>query len=283
MKMGVTGASGRVGSVLVERGCTAIIGDVADERAMASQCADLDVIFNCAAWTDVDAAETKDDADRERVIRSNTKGPGVLRCAFGGFLIHLSTSYVFDGKDGPYDEDGVPNPVNFYGMSKLGGEAAASVRQPTLVVRTLELYGDGPKEDFVRRTRDALYLGRQVELPTHLYGSPTYVPHLVEALLWLAQDWPVKWNTLAPKPILNIVGDGNMSRYAWGRKVADAFGFDKALVVPSDKEWGTVARPLRGGLVVDKARHLGVPIYSPDDGLAALRKADGNGEQSAST
>lgn len=272
MRIGVTGIRGRVGSVLVGRGLLPITGDIGDEEVMARQCRDMDVIINCAAFTNVDAAETKDDIEREKVIYVNTKGPGILRCAFDGLLIHLSTAYVFDGKDGPYAEDAVPDPINFYGMTKLGGEAAAAMRQPTIVVRTLDLYGSGPKSDFVRRTRDALYLGQPVALPTGLYGSPTYVPHLCQALVWLAQGWS---GTVVDNWVLNVVGDGNMSRYAWGRKVAETFGFDKTLVVPSDKEWGVAARPLRGGLLVDKARRLGVPIYSPDEGLAALLKADG--------
>jgi dTDP-4-dehydrorhamnose reductase len=280
MKIGVTGPKSRVAVELMGRGCQPIFGDIADERAMEVACASFDAIINCAAWTDVDGAESDDEATREKVIRSNTKGPGILRCSFGGFLVHLSTSYVFDGQDGPYDEEATPNPLNFYGISKLGGEAAAGVRQPTLVVRVMDLYGvQKAKPDFVRRTLDSLHLGLQVPLPTNLMGSPTYVPHLADALLWLVKDWPVKWNGLAPNPILNIVGDGNLSRYAWGRKVAEAFGYNKALIVPSDEKWGKASRPLRGGLLVDKARRLGVPIHTPDEGLAALRKADGSDAQ----
>jgi dTDP-4-dehydrorhamnose reductase len=280
MKVGVTGGKGRLGSALVDRGCQAIKGNIASERAMTGTCPDFDVIINTAAWTDVDGAETEDEDEREKVIQANTKGPGVLRCSFGGLLIHVSTSYVFDGKDGPYDEDATPDPLNFYGISKLGGEAAACIRQPTLIVRTTDLYAQGPKSDFVRRTRDALALGQQVALPVNLMGSPTYIPHLAEALLWLASEFgQAMWDELAPNPILNIVGDGNMSRYAWGRKVAEAFDYDTALIVPSDERWGKAARPLRGGLLVDKARKLGVPIFTPDEGLAALRKADGSDAQ----
>lgn len=184
MKIGVTGPKSRVAVELMGRGCLPVFGDIADERAMEVACASFDAIINCAAWTDVDGAESDDEATREKVIRSNTKGPGILRCSFGGFLVHLSTSYVFDGQDGPYDEEATPNPLNFYGISKLGGEASAGVRQPTLVVRVMDLYGvQKAKPDFVRRTLDSLHLGLQVPLPTNLMGSPTYVPHLADALL----------------------------------------------------------------------------------------------------
>jgi dTDP-4-dehydrorhamnose reductase len=229
-------------------------------------------IINAAAYTDVDGAEDPD--NRDKAVLVNTRGPGNLRLAFAGWLIHLSTGYVFSGYNGPYGEDEVPSPLNFYGMTKLGGEAAAAIRTPTLVVRTLDLYGPGTKTDFVRRVRDRLELGLQVEAPTNQYVTPTYTPHLAEALLWLAGKASLLDVANQPlDPILNVCGDATMSRFTWCQTIAKFFGFDPALVVADDKPWGIAVRPLRGGLLVDRARNLGVPIYSPQEGLASLQES----------
>ena len=115
-----------------------------------------DVIVNCAAWTDVDGAE--DGRRYRKVMDINLRGPANIRQAFDGLLIHISTGFVFDGTNGPNTEDQLAAPVNTYGWSKFGGEQAAMMRQPTIVVRVLDLFGPGPKTDFVRQIRDLLEL-----------------------------------------------------------------------------------------------------------------------------
>lgn len=230
----------------------------------------LDAIVNAGAYTDVDGCEERE--NRDRAVLVNTRGPGNLRRAFAGLLIQISTGYVFDGKEGPYQEDAVPAPVNFYGMTKLGGEAAALVRQPTLVVRVLDLYGPGPLADFVRRTRDRLELGIKVEVPTSQFVTPTYIPHLVEAILWLCRTFSGRLDLSLRH--LHVAGDATISRFAWCQTIAEAFGADPSLVSPTDKPWGTALRPLRGGLLVDRARAMGVPIYGPQEGLRALWEAE---------
>jgi dTDP-4-dehydrorhamnose reductase len=216
------------------------------------------MIINCAAYTAVDQAEE----DFDDAIRVNTRGPGTLRTEFDGFFIHISTGYVFDGKSGPYDEEATPNPINNYGWSKLGGEAAALARQPSLIIRTLDIFGAEIKTDFVRQIRDMLELAQPYQLPTNLYGSPTYAPHLAEGVLAAVSK--------AETGVLNITGDMVVSRYTWGRMIAEAFGFDPELIEPTDEIKGKAPRPLRGGLLVEKAKNLGLPIFSPEDGLKLL-------------
>jgi len=262
MTIVITGAKGRLGSEFVRRGFAPMICDITNRDAIQEQIDLLQprVIINCAAWTDVDGAE--DGENEEAVLRSNLRGPGVLRSVFDGFLIHLSTGFVFDGKSGPYDEEEIPAPVSFYGWSKLGGEVAARMKEPTLVVRTLDLFGPNTNTDFVRQIRDMLELGTPYELPTTLFGSPTYIPHLVDGVL------SAESKGLAG--ILNIVGDTVMSRHKWGRVIAEAFGYDPDLIEPTDEIHGTAPRPLRGGLLVDKAKSHGVAIFSPQEGLDDL-------------
>lgn len=262
MTIAITGAKGRLGSELVRRGFAPMDCDISirEEVIEAIDMLEPRTIINCAAYTDVDGAEDEDNLDE--AMRSNVRGPGVLRQVFDGYLIHISTAYVFDGKAGPYSEEDVPQPVSWYGWSKLGGEAAVTIKEPTLIVRTLDLFGPDTATDFVRQIRDVLSFDQPYALPTNLFGSPTYIPHLAEAILTA--------ESLGLAGILNLTGDMVLSRHAWGRMIAETFGYDPELIEPTDEVKGIAPRPLRGGLLVDKAKSLGVPIYSPQDGLADL-------------
>lgn len=266
MKIAVTGYKGRLGSEFIRLGCYGFDCDITSRESIreAIEFTKPTAIINCAAWTDVDGAENSD--NEKQVIAVNLRGVGLLRSEFDGYIIHVSTGYVFDGKAGPYSEDDPPTPINFYGWSKLGGEAALAIRGPNLIVRTLDLYGPNTSTDFVRQIRDVLELGQPYELPTNLYGSPTYIPHLAEGMLSAAES--------GISGIVNIAGDEVLSRFSWGRKIADFFGFDPDLIIGTDEIKGSAPRPLRGGLIVDKAKSLGIPIYSPEDGLRSLAEGD---------
>lgn len=267
LQIGVTGPEGRLGSELVRRGCAPVRCDITSTEAIrhALEAAPVPVIINAAAYTDVDGCE--DPENQAKAVSVNTRGPGLLRQQFSGFLIHLSTGYVFDGYDGPYMENAAPNPISFYGMSKLGGEAAVQIGEPTLIVRVIDLFGHGPKSDFVRQIRDHLTLKQPIELPTNLYGSPTYIPHLAAALIHIAQTGP-------NATILHVAGDAVMSRFRWAQVIAKEFGLDADLIQPTDQTKGKAPRPMRGGLVVDKAKAMGIPIRSAMEGLHLLAEAE---------
>lgn len=144
-----------------------------------------DVVLHLAAMTRVDACE--EDPDRAHVV--NALGSrNVARAArlAGALLVHVSTDYVFDGEKGsPYHEFDLPNPISAYGRSKLAGEHEVREHAPDhLVVRTGWLFGSG--SDFVSRSVRSLSRGEPVGGIVDRVGTPTYVPHLAEALLALA-------------------------------------------------------------------------------------------------
>jgi len=280
MNIAVTGHKGRLGSWLIQEcGCTALKCDVTKPDEIEQEfrkLADLvmlpDVIINCAAWTEVDDAEKSENYDE--VMAINLRGPANIRRAMpsDALLIQISTGFVFNGKNGPYGEDAVAEPVNLYGWSKFGGEAAAAIRQPTIIVRVLDLFGPNLNghSDFVRQIRDALELGVEKELPDRLFGTPTYIPHLAEALMQIADKWFA--SVEKPADVLHVTGNLTLSRADWGKKIAEAFGYDPVLIVPTSEIKSLAPRPLRGGLNVARAESLGIPIYSPLDGLAALKQ-----------
>ena len=99
-----------------------------------------DVVINAAAFTNVDKGEN----DKENSYMVNAEAVRhIVRATsvIGAYLIHVSTDYVFDGTKGNYREDDIPNPINYYGLSKLMGDAYALSYDDTIVVRTSGVFG----------------------------------------------------------------------------------------------------------------------------------------------
>jgi dTDP-4-dehydrorhamnose reductase len=210
MRILVTGAKGMLGHDIVraaERSRDELvlvdlpeldITDAAAVEAMLARLGDeqdgLDGVINCAAWTDVDGAESK----QELAHAVNADGAGVLArgaARVGVRMLHVSTDYVFDGVaplggDGrprPYVESDPTGPRSVYGSTKLEGERqvlAASQRHT--IVRTAWLYGaDGP--NFVETMLRLAQERPAVQVVTDQTGSPTWAGHLAPALLGLLQ------------------------------------------------------------------------------------------------
>jgi dTDP-4-dehydrorhamnose reductase len=198
MRLLVTGGAGMLGQA-VATAATRLGHDV-----IALSRADLDVtdadhvrrvvaaaepraIVNCAAWTDVDGAETAEAA----ATAVNGEGAGnVARAAAetGARLVHVSTDYVFDGaKREPWVESDPVGPLGAYGRSKLMGEqAVAAIGGEHAIVRSAWLFGAGGR-NFVDTM---LALGEErdeVSVVTDQVGSPTWTGHLAEALIELAE------------------------------------------------------------------------------------------------
>lgn len=263
MIVAVTGYRGRLGRVLAQMGATPLVCDLtnSDEVYRAVVAMQPHVIINCAAKTNVDACEADEDYLNE-AIQVNAFGPFYLRKHFHDRLIHVSTGYVLGGRFGPQDEDAFPEPVNMYGFTKLAGETAARTKAPTLVVRTLDLYHpDRVKPDFVSSVLDQLERGEPFDLPDNLYGNPTHVSHLAVALMKLATDGPLD------NGVLNVAGETVLSRFQFGRMIAETFGHPADLIRPTRVINGAAPRPLRGGLIVDKAQSLGIRIRGARVGL----------------
>jgi len=154
----------------------------------------LDAVVNCAAWTDVDGAETK----REAAQAVNADGAGNLARAaarIGVPLLHISTDYVFDGvapldahgRPRPYVESDPTHPRSVYGASKLDGERQVLAAWPGhTVVRTAWLYGlDGP--NFVETMLRLAGEREAVQVVDDQFGSPTWSGHLAPAVLGLLE------------------------------------------------------------------------------------------------
>lgn len=260
----ITGAGGQVGRFLTARvsregrpvlALTSAQCDITDPAATRGVLRAGDVVINCAAYTNVDAAES----DQARAFAVNTDGPGHVAAAcaaVGARLIHLSTDYVFSGRFGPagprpYEPDDQTGPLSVYGRSKLAGETAVLAAAPdATVVRTAWVYTGGTGTDFVATMRRLADGAGSVEVVDDQIGSPTYVADLVGALLQVADE-------RIDRRVLHAANAGAVSRYEQARAVFAELGADPQRVRPVS----STARP----------RPAARPAYSALSGVESAR------------
>lgn len=263
----VTGYKGRLGSALVDMGYLPLDIDITNPKQVKEVLGDIDpdVLVNCASITQVDECELD---LFSKALQVNGIGVSLLRDGFDGRLIHISTDYIFDGKNGPYAEGSPSNPVSQYGLSKLLGEELLKDFDylTDTIIRTTVLYGSKIKKgDFVRSVIAQLENESSVTLPMTLFGTPTYVPHLAEAVHYIAK-------MKVPPKIVNVVGREVLSRYEFGLMIANTFGYDPCLVLPTRKIDGIAQRPRKAGLKTNLADRLGIPIHSVIEGLQDFKR-----------
>lgn len=272
MKCCVTGFQGRLGSALVLAGCDPLDCDITNtgsiQQALYNK--SYDVLINCAALTNVDAAEGE---DYSKFIQVNTHGVANLLDAFKGRVIQISTDYVFSGDGGSYFEKSrMETPVNNYGFSKFGGEAVmiATARPGNTTVRTTGLFGSPHvKNDLVEYVCKEIRSGMPIEMTSTLYGNQTYVPFLAEHLMQLAE-------MTAPPKLLHLASVDVMSRYEFALQICDVFHLDKRYVLPADSKelkW-KAKRPTRGGLDTTLAKKLGFVSFTALEGLQDMHDTE---------
>jgi dTDP-4-dehydrorhamnose reductase len=185
--------------------------DVADRAAVRDAIAPGDLVFNCAAWTDVDGAEEHE----EEATRVNGDGARNVAEA-AGTVVYVSSDYVFDGrKREPYVESDPTRPLSAYGRSKLAGERSTAEANPRhFVVRSSWLFGPGGR-NFVETM---LGLGPRVRVVDDQVGCPTFTGHLAEALVRLAatEDYGVH----------HMAASGSCSWYEFAREIFARAGVD---------------------------------------------------------
>ncbi len=146
-------------------------------------------VVNCAAWTDVDGAETHE----EEATEVNASGAGHLAAAaeaVGASICQISTDYVFDGaKETPYVESDPTSPIQAYGRSKLAGEKAVRKANPDhFIVRTSWLFGAAnQRPNFVETMLEVGSTGEPVKVVHDQVGSPTFAGHLAAGLTSLIE------------------------------------------------------------------------------------------------
>lgn len=235
-----------------------------------------DVIINCAAMTNVDACET----EREVAWKINVTGVENLAEAAkkaGGRILHVSSDYVFDGKNGPYAEEDRPEPISYYGKSKLASENALRTSEvPFFIARTMVLYGFAPgvKENFALWLIRSLRDGQPVRVVDDQIGNPTLVDDLAFGL--------IRGMELARTGIYHLAGREIMSRFEFAGRLAEVFDLPVDLIQPikTASLRQPAPRPLNSGLVTLKAEvELGFRPSTVEEGLQLLRSQLQQAEQ----
>jgi dTDP-4-dehydrorhamnose reductase len=228
------------------------------------------IAIHCASMTHVDQCET----DREACFSQNVEAVDFMVKAcelYDTHFIHLSTDFIFDGKNGPYDELDAPNPINFYGLTKL--EAENIVRASSgdwAIVRTGLVYGisyDMSRSNIVLWVKNALESGKELTLVTDQYRTPTLAEDLAEGCILIAEQ--------RATGVYNISGNDYLTPYDMAKETASFFKLDASKIKKADSnQFSQVAkRPLRTGFIIDKAiEDLGYSPHSYKEGIEILAK-----------
>ncbi len=197
------------------------------------------VVVNCAAWTDVDSAESHE----PQALAVNGHGPGLLAdfCrAEGTVLLQVSTDYVFRGDGGrPYTETDTPAPRTAYGRTKLAGERAVLTGLPETgyVVRTAWLYGAGGG-NFVRTMIRLEAVRPTLDVVDDQRGQPTWSADVAGHLVLLGIS---ALAGTAPAGVYHATDGGDATWNRLAREVFRLLGADPARVHPATS--GAVPRP----------------------------------------
>jgi dTDP-4-dehydrorhamnose reductase len=226
-----------------------------------------DRVIHTAALTNVDRCETEPELAR-RVNQEIVAHVVAASVDVGAGVAHLSTDYVFDGRQGPYSEQDQPQPLSVYGRTKLESESivlAAAV--DGLVVRTLWLYGhlQSVRPNLVTWPLGALARGESVRIVGDQWGNPTYVHDLARALVELSRQ--------GVSGLFHMGGTTFLTRQELARQVAHHFHLEASRIetVTTDVAGQVAARPLRSGLTTDTIEaQLGWTPASLTEGLERM-------------
>ena len=246
----VVGASGQLGVELMRellhrnvetQGFERIGLDITDTAAVERAVAEFepDAVLNCAAYNQVDVAET------DPAMAFEVNGLGVRNLALAcrscdARLVHFSTDYVFDGTAGrPYEETDATHPLSAYGVSKLAGElyAQAYLEHP-LILRTSGVFGPAGSHtrrgNFVELMLRLAHEGKPIRVVEDHVASPTYAPFLAARTLELLDK--------EASGIFHVGGGTPISWFAYAQLIFEAAGLNPELHATNEREYRTAAR-----------------------------------------
>lgn len=242
-----------------------------------------DVIIHGAAMTQVDDCETQ----KVRCWETNVLATQYLIEAAqqtGASFLLVSTDFIFDGEAGPYMEDALPNPISYYGLSKLAAEMMLLTSGlNAAIARTVLVYGvaeDMSRSNIVLWVKNSLEQGKNIRVVDDQWRTPTLVEDLALGCQLIADGLAAK-NSGKVKgenqvKVFNISGKELLTPYQMAQQVADFFKLDKSLIERADASSfsQTAKRPPKTGFIIDKAiNELGYEPHSFEEGIAVVGKA----------
>jgi dTDP-4-dehydrorhamnose reductase len=227
-----------------------------------------DVVINTAAMTQVDQCES----EREACWLNNVTAVAHIAkaCEKNNIhLIHISTDFIFDGTHGPLDELAKPNPLSYYGESKLAAEEVVmKSKTDWAILRTVLVFGvtrDMSRSNIVLWVKKSLEEGKTINVVNDQWRTPTLAEDLAMGSYLVAKK--------KAKGVYNISGDEMLTPYDIAIRTADFFKLNKALIKSADSSTfkQLAQRPPKTGFIITKARkELGFAPHSFDEGLSIL-------------
>lgn len=262
MNILVTGANGQLGNCMRNASAGSqdryIFTDVAELDITNAEAVgkivkdnDVNVIINCAAYTNVDKAET--DAEFAEILNSDAvRNLADAVKSNGGTLIHISTDYVFGGSQGntPRNEEEPTNPTGVYGLTKLHGEQQiAESKVKSLIFRTAWLYSEYGK-NFVKTMLNLTSTKPQLKVVFDQVGTPTYAQDLADIIYHIVENRKIEGN----EGIYHYSNEGVCSWYDFTKTIADIAGNSQCDIQPchSSEFPSPVVRPSYS--VLDKTK-----------------------------
>lgn len=217
-------------------------------------------IVNTAAMTHVDVCEDNKEACDTINVELVSQLAEVSK-EISSHLIHISTDFIFDGKNGPYREDDTPNPLNYYGLSKLKSEQVLQDSEINYtILRTILVYGyvkGMSRNNIVLWVKEALTNKKEVTIIDDQFRMPTLVDDLAEACILSIKN--------SATGVFNVSCNELLSIYDIAIDVAEAFELDKSYIkrVSTEELNQRAPRPVKTGFDLTKSKNeLNLPIYS---------------------
>ena len=272
MKVLITGASGLYGSKLsqiIEKKCEVYSGynkdkptygnavqfDISDKNRVENvfKKVNPDVVVHAASLTDVDKCETSK-ALAWKINVEGTRNTVEATKACDAFLFYVSTDYVFNGEKGNYVETDKPDPINYYGLTKLKAEQLVeTVTEEYCIARTSVIYGAKPaagKTNFALWLLNKLRQKETVKIVVDQWNSPTLNTNLAE------MTWEIIQRGMTG--VYHLAGATRISRYDFAKLIAQTFNLDTSLIKPvisASFSWAA-NRPRDSSLEIAKAHRM---------------------------
>lgn len=234
-----------------------------------------DLIMHCGALTHVDYCEANEEESYAKTVLSTFNVTSLCEC-FKARMIYVSSDYVFDGENGPYDEKAKVNPISIYGRHKLEAEQIVLEQVPnSIVIRITNVYGDEErKKNFIIRIVDKILNEESMELklPVDQYATPVNAYDVARTLYLLARD--------KKSGIYNIASEDYLNRVELVEKIISHFPKNKISFesVTTEELKQAAPRPLKGGLINEKFKreYPEFVFTSVDDYLNKFANGNGN-------
>ncbi len=297
MKILATGLSGLVGSRIEELlkdryEFDSSTENITDKNLITSRItnSDADVVLHLAAKTDVDGCEKDKALEKEgdawKVNVMGTENVASACSNSGKKIIYISTDFIFDGeKEGGYEENDLPNPVNWYGQTKLEGEKMVqgcsadyiiariaypykrSLKTPLENEFSSSAYRKNfPRKDFLSGLIEKIKIGKSLKMITDHVMTPTFIDDIAFALKTLIDT--------NQNGVFHVVGSQAITPYETAILIADVFGFDKSNIGKTTREDFFRDKAKRGYnlyLKNDKIGKLGIKMKTLEEGIKEIK------------